>query len=109
MRDELMAGSAAPMRIRVWKMLTDIAERHGTKQGVAQGMQENVAVGVRDDTVAVRHAHASLPHMVARTERVHIETKTDAWTEVRSVFSHGHSSRRANVTPWRQSPGLLAA
>jgi len=43
-RNELVTGSAAPLRVRVGKMLADIAKRHGTEQGIAQGVQENVAI-----------------------------------------------------------------
>jgi hypothetical protein len=81
-RDELVTGSAPPLWIRVRKMLANIAKGHSAKQGVAQGVQENVAVRVRDDAMAVRHAYAGQPHMVARAESVYVEAKPDPWAQV---------------------------
>ena len=94
-----MAGSTAPLWIRVRKMLADIAQRHGTEQGIAKRVEQHVTVGVRDDAVGMRHAHARQPHMVARAKGVHIETEAHAWTAMKRVVSHGESSRRVNAAP----------
>ncbi|MNC60004.1 hypothetical protein D3C81_2221070 [compost metagenome] len=41
------AVGALELRIGIGKVLADIAQCRGTEQGIAQGMQQYVAIGVR--------------------------------------------------------------
>jgi hypothetical protein len=36
-------------------------------------MQQYVAIGMRDDTLRVRHTHSAEHHVIARPEGVHIK------------------------------------
>jgi hypothetical protein len=53
-------------------MLADITQRCGTEQGIAQGVQQDVTVGVSEQPEAVCNAHTSQGNEVAYSETVHI-------------------------------------
>ena len=41
------------------EMLADVPKAGGAEQRIAQRMQRHIAVGMCDDAVRMRHAHAS--------------------------------------------------
>jgi hypothetical protein len=55
-------------------MLTDIAKTRGAEQGIAERVQQHVAIGVRDHTLRVRHTDAAEHHVIARPKGMHIKT-----------------------------------
>ena len=55
-------------------MLPDVAQAGGTQKGVAQGVQHNVAIGVSQDTVRMRHSNAAKHYKVAGPEGVNINS-----------------------------------
>src|SRR4051794_2386438 len=67
-----MRGGALPSWIARRKMRTDIAIRQRAEDRVDQRVQADIAVGMRQKTFAVRHAHAADHHMIAVAERMHV-------------------------------------
>ena len=59
-------------------MPADIAQARGAQQRVAQGMNQHVAVGMRDDLVGAGDFHAAQHHAFAGFEAMDIETLADA-------------------------------
>jgi hypothetical protein len=82
------AVGAGPARIGVREHAADVAEAGRAEQGVAQRVQRDVAVRVRDHAVVVRDAHAADDHPLTGPEGVHVESMPNA---------HHRSSRRRNT------------
>src|SRR5260221_5326538 len=68
MAQEHPAVDATPAFVARRKMLADIAERERAQKRVAQRVDRNVAVRMRDDAVRMRDAHAADHYRVAGTE-----------------------------------------
>src|SRR5437868_8497739 len=73
---ELVGRGALPLRIARRKVRTDIAVRQRAEDGVDQGMQADVAVGMGEKTFGMRHAYAAKHQMIAVAEGVHIVAGT---------------------------------
>src|SRR5258705_8703273 len=69
---ELVGRGALPLRIARRKVRTDIAVRQRAEDGVDQGMQADVAVGMGEKAASVRHAYAAEHQMIAVAEGVHV-------------------------------------
>ncbi|MNC57353.1 hypothetical protein D3C75_1070100 [compost metagenome] len=53
-------------------MLADIAQRRGAEQGIAQGVQQYIAIGMGQQPELVRNAHPTQGDEIAFREAVHI-------------------------------------
>ncbi len=71
------AVGALELRVGVREMLADIPQRRGTKQRVAQRVQQHVAVGMGEQPEPVWNPHAAKRDVVAFTEAVHVVTVAD--------------------------------
>ena len=58
--------------ISVRKVLADIAQCRRAEQGIAQGVQDHVAVGMSQQPMVVCNAHAAQGDEIAFSETVHI-------------------------------------
>src|SRR5690554_7200518 len=59
-------------------MHADVAQRQRAEDGIAQRMQDHVAVAVRHQAAVVRHAHAAEHHMLALAKGVDVVAVADA-------------------------------
>ncbi len=59
-------------------MLTDVAERERAEQCVAQRVDHDVAIRMRDESTFMRDAHAGEHDVVAGTECVYVDALADA-------------------------------
>ena len=75
--EELGRGGPAPLRIARREMRADIAFGQRTEQGVGQGMQADITVGMGDDALVMRNPHAAEPDMVAGREGMDVVTGAD--------------------------------
>jgi hypothetical protein len=66
------AVSTFELRIGVRKMFTYITQCGGAKQCIAQGMQENITIGMSEQAEPVRNANATQGDEIAFSETVHI-------------------------------------
>lgn len=53
-------------------MLADVAQRRSAKQGIAQGVQQHVTVGVGQQAVFVGDTHPAQGNEITVAETVHI-------------------------------------
>ena len=81
---QVSAVRARPLGVTGRKMPADITQGRGTQQGIAQGMQGDIAVRMRRETGVMGNAHAAEHHMIARTERMDIEALSN--TEFHAVI-----------------------
>ena len=72
MTQQNAAVSTLELRVGVGKVLANIAQRGGAKQGVAQRMQQYVAIRMREQTRGVRNPHAAQGNEVAFSKTMHI-------------------------------------
>ena len=63
-------------------MGADIAFGQRAENGVGNGVQQDVGVGMADEPPVVRNVHAAEPDMVAVAEGVHIEPLAGAQSGV---------------------------
>src|SRR5882724_8326517 len=77
MPEKCAAISAAPMFIRRREMRADITKCQCAKDCIAQGMNDNVAVRMRDNALYVRDAHPAEHNVIARAKGVNVEALTD--------------------------------
>ena len=75
-------------------MIADIAGRDRPEQGIDQGMQTDIGVGVTGKPLVVRHRNAAKHHMVAfGREPVHIEAGADAHGFLMAMYPCTRSAR----------------
>jgi hypothetical protein len=90
-------------------MPPDITECKRAEQGIARGMNDDVAVRMRDEATLVFHAHPSEHDVIARSECMNVYTLADAH------FFGGIGNRESGIGKATASPlprkglGLLAA
>ena len=84
---QFLAVDAFPALVGVGKMRPDVAQRKGAQQGVAQGMDGDVAVGMGDETLFAVDPVASQPHGQAFPQGVHIISVSDPHGRIHC--SHG--------------------
>jgi hypothetical protein len=70
--DESLAVGTLPSRVGVFEVLADVAQACRAQEGVAQSVEHNVSVGVGDDAVRVRNAHATEHDKVAGAKCVYV-------------------------------------
>ena len=54
--------------------MANVAQGERPEDRVTQGMNDHVAIRMRNQPVAVRNAHPTQHYVIARTEGMHIET-----------------------------------
>ena len=59
-------------------MGADVASRHRAQHSIHDGVEHNVAVGMTDHALLVRHRHAAQHEMIAGAEAMDIEAHADA-------------------------------
>jgi len=72
MTQQHAAVGALELRVGVRKVFADITQRGRAEQGIAQGVQQDVTVGVSEQPEAVCNAHAAQSNEIAFSETVHI-------------------------------------
>jgi hypothetical protein len=82
---ELTAVGILPARFAGRKVLADVAQRQRAKQRIAERMDEHVAIGMRIDPAIERQPYATEDQMVARAERMYIETTADPHSPPRRI------------------------
>jgi hypothetical protein len=70
------AIGSLPLRIGVGEVLPDIPERGRPEQGVGNGVQENIGVGVAVQARLVRNLNAAENESAPVDERVNVVPKT---------------------------------
>ena len=65
MVEEFPARRAAPAFVAGRKMLADIAGADAAQDGVGEGMQAGIGIGMAFKPMIVRHLHAAEPDMIA--------------------------------------------
>jgi hypothetical protein len=60
------------LRVGVREVFADITQRRSAEQGIAQGVQQDVTVGMSEQPEAVCNAHAAQSNEIAFSETVHI-------------------------------------
>src|ERR1700678_3586188 len=70
--EELVGGGALPLEIAERKMRTDIAIRQRAENGIDQRMEADIAVGMREKTAVMGHAHAANHQVIAVAEGVNV-------------------------------------
>jgi len=93
---EVAAVRTAPAFIGRRKMSADVAERECTENRVAQRVDHDIAVGMRDDAAAVGDAHTTEYDVIAVTESVDVVTLTDSQT-VRLARMNSANARSSGV------------
>src|SRR3989344_321873 len=76
---QLAAVYVLVLRIGIGKMPADSAEPGGAEAGIADGMNENVGVGMAVQSLAVRDFHAAENQIAPGDQRMHVVTMTDAY------------------------------
>ena len=69
---ELVGGGALPLRVARREVRADVAVGERAEDGVDQRMQADIAVGMGQKALGVRHAHAADHDMVALAEGMHV-------------------------------------
>ena len=64
--------------VTVWKVPADIAQTRRAEQGVAQSVQQYVAIGVRFQALCMWHVDTTQPQMISGFKRVNIKALTDS-------------------------------
>jgi hypothetical protein len=77
-RRKTRLSTPAITRIAVGKVLADVAEAQSPQHGVAQRVNDHIAVRVRHDALRVRNGHAAQNDVIAVAEGMHVETLTDS-------------------------------
>ena len=72
MAQQHAAVRALEGRISIGKMFADIAQRGRTEQGIAQGMQQHITIGMGQQAEFMGNLHAAQGDKGALTEAVHI-------------------------------------
>ena len=93
--------------IGVWKMFADITQRRCAEQGIAQGMQHNVAVGMSQQPMVVCNAHATQGDEVALSETVHIVAVANTHKKT-PRFNSGRDSTYFCHTLTEQSTAMMS-
>src|SRR4029079_17634490 len=75
---ELIGRGALPARIVRREMLADVTVGDGTEDGVDDGMESDVGVGVSGQASVVRNPDAAKPEMIAVGKGVHVEAVAEA-------------------------------
>ena len=78
-------------------MPADIAQRQRAQHGVAQGMDDHVAIAVRLHATIMRHPDATQHDVVARAEGMHVDALAD--TDVQGSL-HGMNTACCSRKPW---------
>jgi hypothetical protein len=88
------AADAAKPRVAVGEPFADVALPQRAQQGIAQGVDQHVAVGVRDDPPGAGDQHAAEAHALARLDAVGVKSVADA---------------QAHADTWRASQNSASA
>lgn len=86
---QLAAVGAGPGRIGVGEVAADVAQRAGAEQGIADRMQQHVAVGVGDEAAVEGNGDAADPQVVALAEAVDVEAVADSHHAVSFLSAEG--------------------
>ena len=76
--EEAVRGSALPLRIARRKVLTDIAVGQRAENGVDQGVERHVGVGMPGDAARIGNTDTAEHDVVAVGESVHVKTVAGA-------------------------------
>src|SRR5260370_38459376 len=76
--EEKQARSAFPLRIRVRKMRADVAEPGSSQQRVAQGVAQDVAIGMSDRAFVERHMDPAEDQVSPLCQPVQVEADSRA-------------------------------
>lgn len=87
--EELGRCRAAPLRIARREMRADIAVGERAEQGIGQGVERDVAIGMGDDALIMSDPDATKPDMVAGTEGMDIVAGADSRHEGPAGVSRG--------------------
>ncbi len=79
------AVGTLPARIGGRKVLANIAQCQRAQQRIAERVQQHVAIGMREQTMIMGHAHTAEHHMVAGPEGVNVIADADAHVSSRAV------------------------
>ena len=71
--EEAIGSRAFPLRIARREMRTDIAIGQRAEQGVGEGMQTDIGVGVAGQCLTVRNLETAEPDMIAGAERMDVD------------------------------------
>ena len=85
MAQQFAAVDTAIRSVGIGKMLTDITECSRTQQGIAQRVQQDIAIGMRDDTVRMRDTHTAERHTITGAETMHIIAVADTHAHTRCL------------------------
>ncbi len=78
MTNERATVGVLPAIIRRWKMPADIAKRERAEDRIAQRVQYDVAIRMRNQPAIMGNSHAAQNNMAAGAERVNVDTLSDA-------------------------------
>ncbi len=76
--EEAVGARALPLRVARREMGADVAGADRPEQCVGQRVEPDVGVAVADQAVAMRHADAAQPQVVAGAEAVDVEAECRA-------------------------------
>src|SRR5690606_25276503 len=92
-----------PLRIRRREVAPDVAQRQRAEHRVAQRMDGDVAIAVRDHATRVRHAHAAEHHVVAVAEGVDVETMADSQVHPRDPVGAAEAATKRRYRKYSRS------
>src|SRR5262249_28219565 len=97
---DLAAVDAIVARVAVRKVTTDVAQTGGTEKRIAQRMDQNIAVRVRDDAAIMRNSHAAEHDVVAGHEAMCVVAVSDqhAFLASRRASAIARSSGQVTLT-----------
>ncbi len=72
MAQQNAAVGALELRIGVGEVFADVTQRSRAKQGIAQGVQQHVAIGMGQEAVFVGDTHPAQGNEITVAETVHI-------------------------------------
>src|SRR5690606_31014342 len=100
---QIVAGRALPLRIGRREMTADVAQRQRPEHGIAQGMDRDVAVAVRDHAPRMRHAYAAEHHVVAVAESVDVEAVADSQVHPRDPVEAAEAATKRRYRKYSRS------
>ncbi len=62
-----------------WKMITDVAHVGGSKNGVANGMDEHIGIGMAEQTEGVVNLDAAEPEVAVGNQLVNVVAEADSY------------------------------
>ena len=76
-------------RRAIGKMPADIPQARGAQQGIADGMQQGIGIGVAQEALLVRNRHSPENQAPALDQGMHIKALANPWPGIRqSVCRH---------------------